>query len=243
MALRIHRDSKFTLEVKNLIDRTYGRSSLKDSVLERAMEYFSNQNIVEEEKQKLAQSGNKEAENEYLKEQNLEREARQSELQLICHEIIAASESVEFAETKRRSSQLLGTLLILGPEEEKKLAEFNETAKPLYRAVLCLRLLDHLIVNNQVSNAYIREHLGAISGKQYLTFAHSAPEEYQLFVEQVKLPIVMAALLQDIGNYHPDAQEILVGESGDENPYRTLEVSERKKLLQINYSQNHELLI
>ncbi len=53
----------------------------------------------------------------------------------------------------------------------------------------------------------------------------------------------MTAILQDIGNYHPQAQQILRGLDGKENPFRTLELEERKNLLQINYRETLNYVI
>jgi hypothetical protein len=66
---------------------------------------------------------------------------------------------------------------------------------------------------------------------------------YQTFVEQVKIPLVMAALLQDIGHFHPEAQQIIRGQEGKLNPFRTLAVDDRKELLQINYRTTIKFLI
>ena len=53
----------------------------------------------------------------------------------------------------------------------------------------------------------------------------------------------MAAILQDIGNYHPDAQQIMYGVDGKQDCYRTLNVEERKSLLQINYRETLKYLL
>ena len=52
----------------------------------------------------------------------------------------------------------------------------------------------------------------------------------------------MAALLQDIGHYHPKAQTIFCGSDGNQNPFRTLDIKERKELLQINYHKTVKYL-
>ena len=41
MSKHLTGDTKFTAQVKILIDKIYGRSPLKDSVLERARAFFS----------------------------------------------------------------------------------------------------------------------------------------------------------------------------------------------------------
>ena len=47
----------------------------------------------------------------------------------------------------------------------------------------------------------------------------------------------MAAILEDIGYYHPEAQAIVKGESGEADPYRILEKEERIALQEINYQE------
>jgi hypothetical protein len=89
--------------------------------------------------------------------------------------------------------------------------------------------------SNLTRVAYIAEFCKGKSGKDFQQFQEEDPQGYQTFVEQVKIPLVMAALLQDIGNFHPEAQTILCGQEGQLNPSRSLEISVRKELLQINY--------
>ena len=40
MTNKTYSDTNFTVQVKSLLSRTYGRSQLKDSVLDRAIEYY-----------------------------------------------------------------------------------------------------------------------------------------------------------------------------------------------------------
>jgi hypothetical protein len=53
----------------------------------------------------------------------------------------------------------------------------------------------------------------------------------------------MAAILQDIGHYHPNAQKIIHGVDGKLDCFRTLEREERKALLQINYRETIKYLL
>ena len=85
--------------------------------------------------------------------------------------------------------------------------------------------------------------MGDISPEKYKTFAQDSPKDYQAFVDKVKVPLVMAALLQDIGNNHPESIAILRGEDGKQNPHRTLPIEERKALLQINYRETVKYLV
>lgn len=230
MSIDPHGDTNFTAQVKVLLKKIYGRSPLQDSVLERAISYFDSQVLLEREKEALQESANS------------ERIARFQHLQHICLEIINLSEASSIEETNRNSAQLLGTIQLLSPTEGKRVAIINEQHKPLYKAVLALRLLDNICINNKLSNIYIDSLLMGVSGDDYCNLASRDEIAYHRLVTQVKVPIVMAALLQDIGNYHPDAQAILQGEHGEKNAFRTLEVDERKALLQINYRETIKYL-
>jgi hypothetical protein len=53
----------------------------------------------------------------------------------------------------------------------------------------------------------------------------------------------MAALLQDIGSCHPDAQRILKGQEGDLDEFRVLENDERTELLKISYRESLNFVV
>jgi len=224
----------YTRQVHQLIDRIYGRSSQKDSVLDRAICFFehdefrpSNEVLSENEKELL----------------RLEQTDRHSNLLKICLDILELAEGDTFEETNRRSAQFLGTIQLISPTEGKKVALNNETCKALYKAILCLRLLDRLVLDNKIQERNILTFTEGLTSTEYCALAKSDPEKYQEFVHQVKVPIIMAALLQDIGNYHPKSQEILCGKEGKENPFRVLDVEQRKELLQINYRETLKYFI
>ena len=259
-------DSHFTCDVKNLINRLNDRTSQKDSVLDRAIEFFVNSAEIKNElnsfkqqstvlnadltsaasakKQSLQAEIDKITANKLVVKQQIaeEGQSRHHHLREVCYQLFALCEGETFDETLRKSAQILGTIQMISPTEGKDIASVNERHKPIYKAVLCLRLLDELIISNQLDDAYITKYLAGVPNNKYQHFNQLNSEAYQMFVEQVKLPIVMAALVQDIGNFHPDAQAILVGEHGKEDPYRTLELEERKALLQISFREMHGYL-
>jgi len=267
MASKIYSDSIFTIQVKALLDKIYGRSIVKDSILDRAITFYSSQNESQVENEKLneklsklkgkvASLNSKEQQaaqkNIISMEQRIQtfqqqlsndKEGRQQHLQSVSLEIIELCEADSFSECNRKSAQMLGTLQLLSPTEGKKVALNNEITKPLYKAILCLRLLDRLCLDSTIAEPYISQYLQGITPENYQEFAEVDPEQYQLFISQVKMPLVMAALLQDIGHYHPDAQKIVKGASGELDPYRTLELDDRKALLQINYRETIRFLI
>lgn len=225
MAKASQHQTHYTRQAQTLLGKVYGRSILNDSVLERAISYFEHHEFV-------ASDESISPESQAL--HKLEQTERHSHLQSTCHEIIELTEGTSFEESNRKSAQLLGTIQLISPTEGKKIAASNEQCKSLYKSILCLRLLDRLLLDNQINDPYILKVLAEFEGKSFVDFDAS---EHLRFTEMVKIPLVMAALLQDIGHNHAQAQAILRGEDGKQDPHRTLEIADRKKLLQINHKQ------
>ena len=261
MAKKIYSDSFYTVQVKVLLDKIYGHSVIKDSVLDRAIAFFENQPKVQQKfkqfndikvslEEKLPNVSNKELVScqqslkqleqkivEYQHLLNLEKDKRHQHLLEICCEVINLTEADDFDECNQKSAQLLGTIQLLAPSEGKRVADNNQLRKPLYKAILCLRLLDRLCAEGEIEDPYIKQFIEGVLPEKYQEFALLAPEQYQQFVSMVKIPVLMAAILEDIGYYHPEAQAIVKGESGEADPYRILEKEERIALQEINYQE------
>lgn len=225
MAKALKHQTHYTRQAQVLISKIYGRSVLDDSVLEQAISYFDHPAFV-------SSNAKVSAESETL--HKLEQKARHSHLQAICDEIIELAEGDSFEESNRKSAQLLGTIQLLSPTEGNKVAGNNDQCKAIYKAILCLRLLDRLLLNNEINEPYILNVLAGLDGKSFIEFDTDARLR---FTNLVKIPLVMAALLQDIGHNHAQAQIILRGADGNQDPYRALPIEDRKKLLQINHKQ------
>ncbi len=228
MAKSSFHQTHFTRQVQVLLAKIYGRSSLKDSVLERAISYFDNQTFTGNDAQTSKDQATL---------QNLEQIERTNHLLSVCLEIIELTEGDDFEETNRKSAQLLGTIQLASPTEGKRVAANNEQCKSLYKAILSVRLLDRLLLDKSLSSSDVSDNnitriLSEFPDIAYADFDLAAK---QRFIEQIKIPLLMAALLQDIGNYHPQAQAILLGADKKLDPHRALEVEQRKKLLQLNY--------
>ena len=215
----------YTRQTHILNAKIYGRSILNDSVLERAINYFEHHEFV-------ASDASTSPESEAL--HKLEQTERHSHLQSICFEIIELIEADSIEESNKKSAQLLGTIQLISPTEGSKIAINNRQCKVLYKAVLSVRLLDRLLLDNEINEPYILKVLEEFEGQSFADFDAVARHR---FTELVKVPLVMAALLQDIGHHHAHAQAILHGEDGNQDPHRTLEIEDRKKLLQINHKQ------
>jgi hypothetical protein len=225
MAKASPHQTHYTRQAHILIEKIYGRSALNDSMLERAISYFDHHEFIPTD-------ASISPEREAL--QKLEQTDRHSHLQCICADILELTEGTSFDESNKKTAQLLGTIQLISPTEGSKIHASNEKCKGLYKAILCLRLLDRLLLDNRINDPYILQVLAGFNDKP---FADLDTDEYLQFTELVKMPLLMAALLQDIGHYHAQAQVILRGESGTEDPNRTLDINQRKQLLQINHKQ------
>ena len=56
MTIKTASDTHFTLQVKNILDKLYGRSVLKDSLLDQAISYFENQPFNQHKLMQLKQN-------------------------------------------------------------------------------------------------------------------------------------------------------------------------------------------
>jgi hypothetical protein len=225
MAKPLQHQTHYTQQTQFLLRKIYGRSKLKDSVLERAIHYFNHLSFVETD-DVLSES--------HLELEKLERIDRHNHLLNVCREIIELTEGDSFEETNRKSAQLLGTIQLISPTEGNKVTNNNEYCKSLYKALLSLRLLDRLLFDIEIPDAHIANTLAEFPGQSFEQFDLKAQRRV---IEQIKIPLLMAALLQDVGLYHSEAQELLIGVDSTKDPYRILSEDERKKLLTINYKQ------
>lgn len=245
MAKESPHQTNYTRQMRFLLAKVYGRSPLKDSLLDLATEFFES-GAEESIESDLSEDPKKTEENDKPAEESPEqqelRQERFDALKTIAYDVIELAEADSFQENNRKSAQFLGTLQLLSPVESSRIASIHEESKSVYKAVLCLRLLDRVIMDNKLNDPYINQYIKELSAEQYRDLSRHDMEAYKLFTEQVKVPLVIAALLQDIGNYHPAAQSILCGSDGDLNPFRVLEKSERKELLKISYSETLSFL-
>jgi hypothetical protein len=228
MAKESPHQTYYTRQIHYLLAKVYGQSIVKDSLLDSAINYFEQEDfrasdeIVSTDEPPLEQK---------------KRTERHESLLSISLTILVLAEGENYDETNRKSAQFLGTIQLTSPTESRRVAIYNEQSKAIYKAVLCLRLLDNLIIEGQMDEPYINKFLIDITPEQYVDFFNHDSDKHKRFVEQVKIPLIMAALLQDIGNYHPNAQRILRGVDGKLDPFRTLDVDQRKGLLKVNYRE------
>ncbi len=154
---------------------------------------------------------------------------RYNQLHLLCQQILELTEGASRSETISRSSRLLGTLQLLAPSEGEQLSAVHLKYKPFYKAVLSLRLLDHLLERQLITNSYIlKKHR-----EQQQPQPTTQGLEYRPFRDDVQIPLLMAVLLQDVGHYHPQAQVMLQGEQQSDR-WREFDAEERSQFLSIS---------
>jgi hypothetical protein len=248
-------ESSYTQEVARLVKLIHNRSVLKDSLYEQASVYFKqiepNNDSLKKltsrltEHQTALENGNftnkhklgievEKAQSLLYQEQErqkLDRQKRQTQLLNLSEILILMCEGCDQQETQNNSAKVLGTLLLLSPQEGSKLATLHQKLKPAYKAVLALRLLDKLLVKKEINNPFIMQKL-ATSERFGKTGNYLSP-----FQSGVGIAVVIAALIQDIGLQHPEAQLILKGPQGDLDEFRVLDNDDRLALLKINYQQ------
>ena len=148
------------------------------SVFEDASHYFSltpslEQHIEDLKAQlkKIEGNKNKEVLAEQLTKQitnsteklEEERLARIERLDAVSTKIIELCEGDNWQETQQLSAKLLGTLMLLTRGPEGNFARVHMRFKPLYKAVLTLRLVDRLLEHDTIAHKYLSKYREAAS--------------------------------------------------------------------------------
>jgi len=250
-------ESSSTKTIRNIVQKIHTSSPLQDSVYEQAAIYFSqvpeieshlstlNQSLLTAQKKFAANSKSdnvKKLKNKvdqcvkkiklYQHELDEQRLQRLHKVKSICDEILSFCFGQNKEGTNTKIAKLLGTISLRAPEIKKLALEYNRQNQHLYQAVLSLKLLDQLIEDKTMQNQHILKW----------TLAEHESDEDPSFRGEVQVPLLMTSLLHNVGMYHPTAQLILKGESGDEDEFRVLNKDERLTLLQCNYEQTLKYL-
>jgi hypothetical protein len=154
----------------------------------------------------------------------------------VCLQILKLSEGKNYEITQQLSAKFLTTLVLFSPEKGRRLAELHQKLKPAYKAVLSLRVLDKLINDSVVKNSYILKNFDA--EKRYT----DEPTNSECFTQAVILPIMLAAIFQDVGLKHPQLELLLTGEEGELDRFRLLEKEQREEMLSLNYQHTVDYL-
>lgn len=255
-----HTHSSYTISVKLLVDAISGDKSEKRSLFQHAADYFKN---APANKKKLAQLKadvksvtlalqtqdgkmthilehqleclNKNYETEYISQESYRKERLNAATSIFLN-ILSLSEGEDFEETQLKSAKFLTTLVLFSPEEGNKIAELHDRLKPAYKAVLALRLLDKLVSKGVMKNTYILKNYD--TAKRY---KHDKTN-YECYTQAVIMPIVFAAIFQDVGLQHPALKVLLEGKEGNKDRFRLLEKQEREEMLALNYQYTMDYL-
>lgn len=253
-------DAIFTKTIKNLVKRIHDNTPVKDSLYEQATIYFKeqievdkqltfatnqievaekalNENTEPKKRTDLRQREKKAQEllKSLKKEQEVKRQKRYDHAVKIANEILNIVVSNSEKESNNNAAKVLGTIQLISPIEGNGIPDANQKSKHLYKTILTLKLLDALLKERLITNAYVlkkyTEHQIWEESKD------PTKPEFSPFREDVQLPLVLAALFQDVGHYHPEAQLILKGEDGKLDEFRALDKDDRSKLLKVSYQQ------
>ncbi|MBC3765279.1 hypothetical protein [Neptunicella marina] len=254
------KESSYLRSIKNLLYKIHDVSPVQDSLYEQASDYFEQAKEIQQKKREMQlelKAIDKKAEEitDNKKQKNLQqtkgivssqlkvfnkkvdekRIERHREVKQICNNLLELAEGQSFQENNSRSARLLGTLFMLTPEIGRKVRLQNMFSKHIYKATLALRLLDQLVMTNDIIDPYVTAQIDEI--KALGDIEDDQITSHPLFRERVKIPVIFAALVQDIGRMHPDAQLILKGEDGKQDEFRVLEKDERQTLLKTTFQQ------
>ncbi|NVK54351.1 MAG: hypothetical protein HWE26_01945 [Alteromonadaceae bacterium] len=245
-------DNNYTVQVKQLIEDVYPKNAQMASVYGDARNYFSSiaaqrAHIAELEQQldnaanhKKKKSTGVDALKRKLKaakaEYDEERQARIDRLIGTAHKILSLCEGDSYDETQLLSSKFLGTLMLITRGPERNFAKLHQRLKPLYKAVLVLRLADKVFANDLSEHAYLRNVKDSL-----LRF--KGDEEWQeKWKVEVAIPLICCALMQDIGLQSPEAASILVGPDNELDEFRVLDDATRTQLVKINFNGTMDYL-
>lgn len=169
--------------------------------------------------------------------QQQKRQARLTRTLEVCLTLLSLISGNSYAETELKSAKLLGTLLLLSPGTGKSLSVVHQRLKPVYKAVLSIQFVAQLESSNSIRNNYLVKH--------QVADGQSLSQDFwsQDYTQAVVLPIMLAAIFQDVGLMHPDAMEILEGNKGNKlNPFRILEPEQRNAILSLNNQYTMQFL-
>ncbi|MFC3094953.1 hypothetical protein DRW07_17420 [Alteromonas sediminis] len=158
-----------------------------------------------------------------------ERLERLSRVNDVISNLMKLSEGQSEEETLEQSAKSLGTIFLISDAASNQLANVHQTLKPAYKAILSLRLCDAILKSGSLKHGYLSQY----------TESHSRFSGNRHWQEKwltgIARPLIKAAMFQDIGLQHPQAQKILYGIDNNKDPFRVLDEQERKQLLKLNY--------
>lgn len=154
------------------------------------------------------------------------------QLWFLAEKILRLTEGNNAADCQIRSAKVLGSLQLTAPESQRRWCELQFGYKLLYRAALSLRLLDHGLQHQLLTDDKLQQ---LYQQRRYAD--DDCP--YRL---QLQLPLVVAVMLLDIGQLQPEATALLTGYAGERDASRSMSRDERDDYLQLTQAGMQQLV-
>jgi hypothetical protein len=236
-------DNHYTTRVKELINLVYPKKNISRSFYGDAKNYYlhtqahvavikdlqSQLKLISPQKHPISYQQTREKLKAALDKLESDRIDRLTLAQDIVTRLLSLCEGDSHAETQIHSAKFLATMLLITRGAEDNFPMLHKRLKPLYKAVLALRLFDAAISKNVVESPELIKYEDFVSRFDGIEIWKKRWES------EIATPIILASLVQDIGLIHPEAQYIVRGPNNDKNEFRLLPESERKALLKINF--------
>lgn len=139
-------------------------------------------------------------------------------------------------------SQFLGTIALSTPlPDEKVRCVRNEKFKPIYIAALTVALFDQARCQNSFENEYIKSNIEDIFTDKTINLNMYHPDLSDdckiKYREEILKPIAKASLMQYIGSYSQEAEDIFKGDR-----YRSLQIDERNQLIEVMANKSKDYI-
>lgn len=254
-------DASHTRLLKDLLKRIYSESPVRDSLFEMAADFFAE--APNDEKRLAFAKGQIEdvdeaidmtSDDEKLKKLNQKKDtlqiaykkiegeleekrlARLDKVIKLAQDLMSTLQGKSEEDVNINVARALGTLQLLSPTAGPNVARQNQKTKHLYKAILSLKLVHHLLQKEKLKDEFLYGKYQ--EGIAFMADKDDSEQPDSPYRNDVEIPLIIACLCQDIGQVHPDADRILRGEEGDQDEFRMLEKEDRNNLLKINYSQS-----
>lgn len=146
-------------------------------------------------------------------------------LRQLADSLLQLSEGNQPSETLTLSARLFGSLLITALGKKRKTALMEYAYKPCYRAILTLRLLDDLL-----QHAIIKDP----EWQQWYQNRNLTEPDHCPYRQQLQVPVVMACIIQHLGQLNLEAQRILSKQEVASKTERALSTEEREQYLALS---------
>ncbi|MCW8092559.1 hypothetical protein OPS28_12145 [Alteromonas ponticola] len=244
-------DNIYTQQVKNLVDLVYPQDAGLGSVYEDARHFFSVTPSLEDHAHDLKMQINslRQTQKAPEKVEQLKQKLKKAQLKLeeerlnrvsrvhdVAYKLLNLCEGDSYEETQLLSAKFLGTIMLQTRGKVTGFQRLHQRLKPLYKAVLTLRLTDKMFQEQTVKNPYLLKHKDALSRFD------GNREVLEKWRAGLAVPLICASILQDIGLQSIEALVLLRGEDKELDEFRVLEAEKRKALLKYNYQYTMDYL-